>query len=612
MNISNIKVMLDVNTPGNTSVPITYDLFYLPKPEEKQKSEEPTSKKRGASHSTYPFFTMDVKYPQDAIKALGREKGIEFFFDEKKFKSLLGDVAISHNDMKKHENANHNVMVMLEILFPTKLPIQDNIHESFREMIEQVQTPVETSSIVPTFISDLLFENDEDEFSYLNIGGSKYTVIKITWINDIINHPEYRKLIDSGNAAWEWWNGKDKSSEGEKKNIEKTNAEDMNKMISIWNKMIEKADSSEYSKIIDDISVDHRVSNFKILKGMADKIKENIKRLFGNGTIDNSNVDDFMKIIYDIDEYDNGYIVASGKSSLIPFSLNKEYSYEKVQSFALKIRTRKELIEFCNNPHKYNKLFKSNKSDKKSAEEKKDAQLREEIEKRKEFKGFLESAASFLKKRKSSNPYLYNMIYYYLNSNGIKKYKSKLDEIKLLNEDEINLSTFMHKMNEIYLDENIKQSTPNPYPLQILDTGVDMLKVEVSDKKDENPEKSDKTETAKFEIYVQIDVVKGILDKKSMENVKCAFRNSFAVKMHDSLVNKDLNKAVLDKDRFYLDIDVLIKEESEKASKKKEEEKKTSEKKEETGNKSGGRRSRKRILSLRRLRKSKKVTTKNF
>jgi hypothetical protein len=94
-----------------------------------------------------------------------------------------------------------------------------------------------------------------------------------------------------------------------------------------------------------------------------------------------------------------------------------------------------------------------------------------------------------------------------------------------------------------------------------LEIGVDELKnATSSEKKEEPPSDNDKS----FEIYVQLDVVKGILDSKSMGKVKCLFRNAVAKKMYHSLKDNKKNKAELDKtNRFYLDIDAL-KQESKK------------------------------------------------
>jgi len=73
---------------------------------------------------------------------------------------------------------------MLELLFPTYFPTYNNFYISFvSNMGGQIEIPQKS-----------LFGRNK-RFSYINID-KPYTITKITWLNDIINHPVYGDFID--------------------------------------------------------------------------------------------------------------------------------------------------------------------------------------------------------------------------------------------------------------------------------------------------------------------------------------------------------------------------------------------------------------------------------
>jgi len=427
-------------------------------------------------------------------------------------------------------------MTMLEILFPTHLPIVSNLHNSFSELIEKIPTPVQTSGIIPTFILDLISDDNGDKFSYLQLGGAKYTTIKVMWVNDIINHPEYRKLLDKGALSWERWDGGHDPTKTEKNRI----LNDKKKNTTLFEKMWKEAqakmnDPKEgYKETVDTILSPHSRSTPSLVN-ISRKIHKYLLSLVG------ASAPDAINTIYEIYDYDNESMkIAQRSSSLLPYTINRDFKFDALQKLSVKIKISDELVSFLNHPSKYHELFEEKKEDEKSQHNAHNRDLKAEIQKYTSAMDFIKLASTFIKPRQPSNPALANMIKYYLNKSPGKPREG--------------LAEFMNKVHKIYLgdEDNIQNTLSSLSPLEV---GVDEIKTAATEKPDEHKSSS---HSSAFEIYVQLDVVKGILDKKSMGDVKCLFRNEFTTKMYNSLSDKKKHAAEIDKsDRIYLDIDTM-------------------------------------------------------
>jgi hypothetical protein len=185
VNVETIYLNLNFNIPGSKNRYLTRSMFYFPSPDQK---------KVGGALTNFPFFTFDVKYSADELKSLTRENLISVFFDKEKFLRLVSGKSISLSPGEKFENGNHNIMCMLGCMFPTNFPVQSNIQNSFESKIEKKVN-----------INDEFdFSNDGTIFSYIQLGGSVYTVTKSLWINDIINNTTFQKLLTELNKYNEW------------------------------------------------------------------------------------------------------------------------------------------------------------------------------------------------------------------------------------------------------------------------------------------------------------------------------------------------------------------------------------------------------------------------
>jgi len=174
----------------------------------------------------YPYFTFDVKYPLSRLRYLTYKERIEFFFNKEKFRERLEaytskeknilrkggndgenqpevggyrrSKTYSDDDQQQYfkqrdRNIEKNIMTMIEILFPTKFPVINDIQTSY-EIIQ------EKSKLRRMVLNPIITKY----YSYIKLGGETYTFKKLIWMNDILNHPKYQRLISEYRKLLEW------------------------------------------------------------------------------------------------------------------------------------------------------------------------------------------------------------------------------------------------------------------------------------------------------------------------------------------------------------------------------------------------------------------------
>lgn len=208
--------------------------------------------------NAYPYFTTDVLYDKVTVMNMDYEERKNFFFNKEKFTEIIhlffkntdlntdydedreaffdDDIGeedifeeyekskikteaeeveeflneydedideevfkrkISRLNTKRRIIIDANVSVMLEALFPTSFLTFNNINNSFSENIsDEFPTNIYPSHIVPFLTKGFVqMTSAYIPYSYIKLGLSTYTTVRVLWLNDIINHPEYKKLI---------------------------------------------------------------------------------------------------------------------------------------------------------------------------------------------------------------------------------------------------------------------------------------------------------------------------------------------------------------------------------------------------------------------------------
>jgi hypothetical protein len=92
-----------------------------------------------------------------------------------------------------YSEANDNVMVLLQTLFPNCFPVLNNISQSYKSMILKESLPFTFKNAIPTFLIPNAYVSQF--YSYLKIEGKVYTTTQLVWLNDIYNHPIYSSLV---------------------------------------------------------------------------------------------------------------------------------------------------------------------------------------------------------------------------------------------------------------------------------------------------------------------------------------------------------------------------------------------------------------------------------
>jgi hypothetical protein len=144
----------------------------------------------------YPYITVNLVYPIERLRIMSYRDRVRFFFIRKDFEEILNGfsppVIEKTNDeefYKKQKNAiNQNVMTMLELLLPTKFPVINHLYNSL-DVVEGKST----GNFSPNAILNAFRPK---YFSYLKVNGKVYTINRVVWLNDILNHVVYKELID--------------------------------------------------------------------------------------------------------------------------------------------------------------------------------------------------------------------------------------------------------------------------------------------------------------------------------------------------------------------------------------------------------------------------------
>ena len=201
-----IKIYTNIPDKQNQIVNFTRNMLYIPKPTNNDDVVETES----VALEELPFFTTDVEYPVDLLNRLDYQSRVNFFFNSGKFVDILRPYYVKEDNgtvqpvktdegaddsyyEKRERRTRENIMTMLEILFPTKFPVINDIQTSY-DFIKDKQS------------TRAFWFNpfQRHYFSYLKIGGSTYTIKKTVWLNDMLNHPVYRKMIVEYRKVRKW------------------------------------------------------------------------------------------------------------------------------------------------------------------------------------------------------------------------------------------------------------------------------------------------------------------------------------------------------------------------------------------------------------------------
>jgi hypothetical protein len=211
INVQPIKIMIASNIPGKKEpIPFTKSILYQPNSSELYKTEL----------NEYPYISDNVSIESifNDFNTIDYSNVVQFFFDKKTFISKVSSspnpkFVVDDTDIEeKNEMLEQNFKEMLRLLFPTSVPLTDNINSSYDDYLVK-------ATKLPTVSYKSLMEYFKIyKLSFLNINGKEYTVSSVTWLNDTINHPGYSTLFDKFKEYRAW--SKTTTKKLQKKKIE--------------------------------------------------------------------------------------------------------------------------------------------------------------------------------------------------------------------------------------------------------------------------------------------------------------------------------------------------------------------------------------------------------
>ena len=187
--VEQIAIIIDTSRPNNTKNDfLTKHIFYGYNPSFK-----------GKFYEEYPFFTSSVEIPKSYLLRKSFDEKVMFFFNRKTFIDTLSDESNFTSFQKKErtsdEIVNYNLTTMIELLFTTVYPSINDNNDSFNKLILKRRLyTLSLDGTIPKPFKSLIPSLNVD-FSYIILDGKDYTVTSSCILNDVVNHPEYKKLM---------------------------------------------------------------------------------------------------------------------------------------------------------------------------------------------------------------------------------------------------------------------------------------------------------------------------------------------------------------------------------------------------------------------------------
>jgi len=187
---------------------------------------------------------------------------------------------------------NKNILLMLDLIFPTSYPIPNNVNSSYDILFNINEFSFSINNLIPNFLKKGIYPN-QSFYSYIKLNSGIYTITNVTWINDIYNHSDYSNLVKQFNLLESW-----KKKESEKLILE------------IEDKL---------KKLMSDFSIKGKYFfNSDNIKYIQDKI-EYQKKLYNSNKYYHSlklkiNIDNFYKLMKYINNFNNVIIISDNNA----------------------------------------------------------------------------------------------------------------------------------------------------------------------------------------------------------------------------------------------------------------------------------------------------------
>lgn len=533
--IKPIQIRFTTNINSSNSSILTKDMIYIPEsddeeesnedPNEELKEEQNEESKEDSSTSQYPYFTDTVRFPTSKILNLSREDQMRLFFDKKKFKKVIGNLSNISEDARI-ANAEHNFTTLLNILLPTSFPIKNNIYETFSGNIKNVPNISNFEEDFDFFsLFSQIFTDEKNKYGYVSINGKNYTVIKITFINDIINDPVFMNLLNGGKNFQSWRKSKINDI---KKNVDFLQI----KLTNIIKKdltNIQKELSSKGTQantVLDKIQNESLPSN-RLANVPVSLLAPLLKNLINEKLVNTENIINIFIKIYKLKE-------KSGERSqiYIPIQIESLIGFKELLKTSVDYYVKRKILEAMNDANEMNKFINIRKEEDVNELNGVDKRIYKEISQYDKVTAFLKEIQNYMAPtRIYTNPNLMNI----------------LGESKNNIEDFIK---FIEFINAIRIEgEKPKDNILNNYDMiDKLKTGI-MCVTKKQQGGDENNDVLNINNENYYDAFINLELVNGTIDNDNIEEVKCPYRDRLLMNMYNNIKYADQKNPVL----FYID-----------------------------------------------------------
>lgn len=231
INETQINIVLDTNIQGEQPFSFTKSVLYNKLLQDMN------------GYSDYPYFSSAIEYPETILKNLDYINQVAFFFKKDDFLRILkettqyktlaekikkneiektellrrkmkgesviidiSNIVFKMDESEKNRNIKNNIMLMLTLIFPTTYPTYNNIINSYDSIFGGIMSTSSFSGIIPFLLSITLgMKSTKQKYSYIKSQSKGIcTVTQIIWLNDLYNHPEYKKIVAEYIKFQEW------------------------------------------------------------------------------------------------------------------------------------------------------------------------------------------------------------------------------------------------------------------------------------------------------------------------------------------------------------------------------------------------------------------------
>ena len=514
-NIVKIRLLLDFNIPGSGYTPLTQNLFYISAEEREQGQEqeqgpEPSNK---PSLSALPFFSYHVKYSTEHLKKMTHAECVRTFFSKQLFEEHIMHYKkdIVTDKETQHENAKHNLRVMVQFLFPTLYPIRDNIHSTYDETILRQSTDIDRSySILPDFVKRIFSQNVDQPNAVLQLQGGAYSVTGVTIVDDIVHSPIYRNYMEKI-RQFEVWRTK---KMGDLKNVNDQHRRDV---VALFDKTLNDVKTEPGKNKIDKemagiIQRFERSTTSGVDPELLKKILDDLHTELNKTPIDNDKIQSLLFEIYKLNSRKGSY-----QRSFLPNTLDTREFLYLLDKNATCIIERTIVDEYFVNPKKIYDLLNSADKSKTTNDEVTEI-IRGKLKKYPEWTYVFELIKSMIPPRRSvTNTRLQNV------------FGSFVSNI----ETSITLLQLVEKVH-LYISSPRGAGTLDAFTKQFFELGV----VITSDTNKSNVKKDFTFEVEEnniVEVYLLVDLVKGVLTPQSLKDILCVYKNAVLVEKYREL-----------------------------------------------------------------------------